>query len=104
MSTSAPYAATVLIPTKNRKEVLRRSLQSVFAQTVPLEVLVMDDASTDDTGALVRAEFPQAKIYREEQSRGPAFQRNKGAEIASTPYLVTLDDDCVFGAADTIER
>jgi GT2 family glycosyltransferase len=98
---SSPQA-TVIIPTRNRIEILLQAIRSVLDQTVPVEILVMDDGSTDDTAGRVAREFPTAKIHREESSHGPAWQRNRGADLASTPVLVTLDDDCVFASPRTL--
>lgn len=94
--------ATVIIPTRNRLEILLQAIRSVLDQTVPVEIFVMDDASTDGTAERVAREFPGVKIYREETSRGPAWQRNRGANLASTPVLVTLDDDCVLASPHTL--
>lgn len=96
--------ATVIIPTRNRRDHLRRALSSVISQNVPLEILVMDDGSEDGSADMVRAEFPRAHVHREETARGPAFERNKGAQLATTPYLVTLDDDCELSSEDSIQR
>jgi glycosyltransferase involved in cell wall biosynthesis len=96
--------ATVIIPTRNRIEILLQAIRSVLQQTIPVELFVMDDGSTDGTAERVAREFPTAKVYREENSRGPAWQRNRGADLASTPVLVTLDDDCVFASPRTLSQ
>jgi len=55
---------SVIIPTYNRCELLRRALLSVFAQTLlPTEVVVIDDGSTDNTAAMMRTEFPTVSYY-----------------------------------------
>lgn len=93
---------SVLIPTKNRRDLLARAIRSALAQTVPVEVFVLDDGSTDDTQAFVAAEFPQVRYFREEVSRGPTFERNKGADAATAPFLLTLDDDCELVSPETL--
>jgi GT2 family glycosyltransferase len=96
--------ATVVISTKNRCDDLRRALSSVSFQTIPLEVLVMDDGSTDGTAGMVRAEFPAALLVRSEISRGYIAERNLAAKLATTPYLFSIDDDAEFSSPQVIER
>ena len=50
-----PVTATVLITTKNRCDELRNALRSVVSQSMPVEILVIDDGSSDDTPAMLRA-------------------------------------------------
>lgn len=99
---TAPPAATVIFPTKNRRDELRRALVAVLNQGVALTVMVMDDGSTDDTAAMVREEFPTVQVHRSEESHGPTFQRNKAANLATTEFIVTLDDDCELASTDTV--
>ena len=96
--------ATVLITTKNRKEELRAAIASALTQSVAVEVLVVDDGSTDGTAEMVRAEFPQARLERFEQSGGYITRRNLGAEMASTPYVFSIDDDAAFPSRFTVEQ
>ncbi len=103
MSKATPQA-TVVITTRNRKDDLRRALNSVFAQTVPVEVIVTDDASEDGTPDLVGSEFPDARLLRSEICLGLIAQRNRAAREASTEFIFSLDDDAEFGAEDTVER
>src|SRR5438874_303163 len=63
--------ATIIIPTKNRKDDLKRALASCMAQTVQVEIIVMDDGSTDDTAEMVRQEFPGVSLHRYAESAGP---------------------------------
>src|SRR5262245_46760837 len=97
-------AATVVISTKNRRDDLRRALASVFAQTAPVDVLVMDDGSTDGTAEMVRHEFPSARLIRSDVSRGYIVRRNEAANVAETPYLFSIDDDAEFSSPDVVER
>ena len=95
-------SASVIIPTLNRRDMLKRVIDSVLDQSVPVEVLVMDDGSTDGTAEMVRDEYPDVTIQPAEESRGPTFRRNAAAAVATTPYLFTLDDDCELVDANTI--
>ena len=54
---------SAIIPTCNRVHLLERALRSVFDQSVPLlEIIVVDDGSTDGTSEWVRREFPEAVL------------------------------------------
>jgi glycosyltransferase involved in cell wall biosynthesis len=97
--------ATIVVTTRNRRDELRRMLQTAFAQTADrLEVLVIDDGSDDGTSEMVRAEFPAARVDRTEESLGLIEQRNRGAQLAAAPVVVSLDDDAVLPSGDTIEQ
>ena len=95
---------TILITTRNRKDELRNALASALAQTgdVAIEVLVIDDGSTDGTSEMVRAEFPTVRLERRDESAGLIVRRNEGARLASAPLLVSIDDDALFPSATTI--
>jgi GT2 family glycosyltransferase len=95
---------SAVIPTKNRKEMLRQVLCALQQQTIPSEIICVDDGSTDGTAAMLNTEFPQVKTLRHEASRGPAAARNAGAMAATGEFLLTLDDDCILAATDAIER
>ncbi len=83
---------SVVIPAYNRPKMVRRAVQSVAAQTVaPREVIVVDDCSTDATGA-VAAELG-ARVVRHEVNRGEGATRNTGLEQATQPWVALLDSD-----------
>lgn len=94
--------ATIIITTKNRKDDLRNAVQSALQQSGNVEVLVIDDASTDGTSEMIKAEFPQVVLDRAEHSQGYIVQRNRGARLAAAPILFSIDDDAVFTSPDTV--
>src|SRR5690349_16819415 len=96
--------ATIIITTKNRRDELRSALKSVFQQTAVIEVVVMDDGSTDGTREMVSAEFPLARVERSEKSRGYIVQRNLAAHVASAAILVSIDDDAAFSSPHVVEQ
>ena len=84
---------SVVIPTYNRCESLRRALLSVFSQTLlPAEVVVIDDGSTDGTNAMIRTEFPEVIYYRQE-NLGVSSARNLGIQRTTGDWLAFLDSD-----------
>ena len=84
---------SVVVPTYNRRELLKRALLSVFSQTsLPAEVTVIDDGSTDKTGAMIRKEFPQVNYYYQENS-GVSVARNLGIQQSTGDWLAFLDSD-----------
>lgn len=84
---------SVIVPTHNRRNALKRALKSVDAQTLPAgEVIVIDDGSTDQTRAMLRSEFPHV-IYRSQQHRGVSAARNLGIRQSRGEWLAFLDSD-----------
>jgi hypothetical protein len=84
---------SVIIPTYNRSALLREALQSVFSQEyTDYEVIVVDDGSAEDIGALVR-EFGDCVTYLRQESRGPGAARNLGIAHATGEYIAFLDSD-----------
>src|SRR4051812_33725473 len=96
--------ATILIVTHNRRDELRRALTSAREQEGDNEILVLDDASTDGTAEMVAREFTEARLVRTEESYGCIGQRNRGAELARAPIIVSLDDDAVFTSPQTVRQ
>lgn len=92
------------MPTKNRKEDLRRAILSCFDQTVPVEIIVRDDGSTDGTDEMVRREFPMVNYARHEKSVGSIRSRNEAVAAASTAIIISLDDDAAFASPRTVEQ
>lgn len=90
---------SVIIPTYNRADILRRTLNLLAVQTYPkndFEVLVINDGSTDRTARLL-AEFAAKKIFTlkflEQKNAGASSARNLGLAKAQGKIIVFLDDD-----------
>lgn len=88
-----PAPVTVVIPTRNRAELLAQTLRSVQAQTLPpAEVVVADDGSSDDTDSVIRA-AGACHIRNELGGWGPSAARNAGMRAAQTEYVSFIDSD-----------
>jgi N-acetylglucosaminyl-diphospho-decaprenol L-rhamnosyltransferase len=96
---------TIMIATHNRVDELIKTLESCRALTGPArELLVVDDASTDNTYAIVRERFPEVNIVRNERNRGSIASRNDILQRAHGDYIIALDDDSRFLDAQACER
>lgn len=83
---------SVVIPTFNRAGMVEQAVESVLAQTLqPVEVIVVDDGSTDDTKQRL-ARFESISYVRQEHG-GPGRARNTGMRLARGDYLAFLDSD-----------
>lgn len=83
----------VVIPCYNHSNVLRRTLEALQRQTLkPVEIVVVDDASTDDPEAVVRL-FDGVRYVRLPSRAGAPRARNEGAAQTSTPLIIFLDAD-----------
>lgn len=91
---------SVIIPTYNRSSFLTKAITSVLNQSYThLELIVVDDGSTDDTADVVhtfkaKSTVPVRYIYQE--NRGPASARNKGMASAQFDFIAFLDSDDWF--------
>lgn len=91
---------SVVIPCYNRRDKLPACLLSVLGQSYPhIEVIVVDDASTDGTQELFEnIPDPRVKYFRYEQNRGACYARNYGAERATGELLAFQDSDDTWHA------
>lgn len=97
--TDAPRQAdvSVVIPVYSSAGHIAAALESVLTQSVrPAEVIVVDDASPDDSAARARAAYPGVRILARETNGGPAAARNAGVAAATQPWIAFLDGDDVW--------
>ncbi|PSP18272.1 glycosyl transferase family 2, partial [Halobacteriales archaeon QH_10_67_13] len=86
---------SVVVPTYNRATELPRALESVLQQTYrDLELLVVDDGSTDETRSVLAAiDDPRLRVITHETNRGANVARNTGIEHADGELIAFLDSD-----------
>ena len=88
---------SVVIVSYNCREPLRACLRSLADERVhtPLEVIVVDNDSRDDTGYIVASEFPWARLIVNRTNAGFARAINKGVKFASGEHLLLLNPDTI---------
>lgn len=91
-------AITMVVATRNRAHTLRLVLPSFLAQDGVAELILVDDAGTEDLAPLVAelgAHHPgvRTRLTRNAERAGAAESRNRGAALASHPYILFCDDD-----------
>jgi len=96
--------ATIVFSAHNRRDMVLDAVAHALRQTVPVHVIVADDASTDGTQTAVAAAYPGVTYLRSDQSRGPCFQRNRGLAAAATEFVFPLDDDAMLVSERTLEQ
>jgi len=85
---------SVVIPTYNRAAKVPRGIESVLAQTFSdLEVIVVDDGSTDGTGNILGEAFGNRIRYCPQANQGASAARNKGIAEARGDWIAFLDSD-----------
>jgi GT2 family glycosyltransferase len=83
----------VVLPTYQRLGLVRRAIASIFAQTQrDFELIVIDDGSTDGTGAAIAA-LGDSVRYQWQPNSGVAAARNAGIELAQAPLVAFIDSD-----------
>jgi glycosyltransferase involved in cell wall biosynthesis len=99
--------ASIVIVTKDRRDEVLRAVRSAVAQEPTAEVVVIDDGSSDGTIAAIEEEFPNLpnlRLHRFEDSAEVTARRNFGAELASTPFLVVIDDDAELSTPHVVAQ
>ena len=84
---------SVVIPTYNRVELLKRSIDSVINQTIkPFEIIIVDDGSNDGTEAMVKKKYDSLKLIKQ-KNKGASAARNTGIKASSGEWICFLDSD-----------
>jgi len=98
---------SIIIPTYNRKEILREALEFLFNQSYPkenYEIVIVDDGSTDGTEKMINSLSPPCRlVYLHQDRKGPAIARNLGIKNARGKIIVFIDSD-IFSSPDFINE
>jgi GT2 family glycosyltransferase len=88
---------SVIIPTYNRKEYVQEAIESVLAQSITdNEIIVIDDGSTDGTSQALSARYGSGICYQWQENQGESVARNVGIKLAHGEYIAFLDSDDVW--------
>jgi len=96
MTKSKPSTLSIIIVSWNVRELLHRALTSLYTSWGDhpgLEIIVVDNASDDDSVAMLRAEFPQAQVIANNDNRGFTVGNNQGLACAHGDFLLLLNPD-----------
>jgi len=91
-ATAVPLVSAVVV-SWNAREDLLRCLASLRTQPVPVETIVVDNASADGSVAAVQASFPKACVVENAGNEGFARANNRGLREARAPYVLILNPD-----------
>ncbi len=90
---------SVIIPSYNAAKTIARAVLSALAEPEVVEVIVVDDASDDDSVALARAcddGHGRLKVLEQAQNQGPSAARNRAIAESRAPWIALLDSDDFF--------
>ena len=100
---AAPITVSVITPCYNGARYLQQTLESAARQTrPPLEIIVIDDGSADDSAAIAERFGPPVRVFRQD-NRGESAARNRGISEARGSHVLFLDADDLLAPA-AIER
>jgi GT2 family glycosyltransferase len=100
-ASTSNFRCSIIVPVYNGRAIIERCLDAIATQSLPqgeVEVIVVDDGSTDDTADRVEAwaqRHPNTHLtLARQKNAGPAAARNHGARLAHAPLLLFTDADC----------
>lgn len=106
MSTSACETLSISIVHHDGLKALADCLQSIFSSgfTRKMEVVVVDNVSTDGAVSMIRKEYPQIKLLENEVRHGFGQNQNRGIQACTGEYILVLNDDTIVqpGALETL--
>jgi glycosyltransferase involved in cell wall biosynthesis len=91
----AEKTVSFIIPAYNAAGNIGKCIDSVLAQRVPLEVIVVDDGSTDGTARIVK-KYGKRVSYVRQENRGPASARNRGLRLSRGGFVAFVDSDVML--------
>lgn len=99
---------SIIICTYNREDFIKRAIESALSQSFSdFEIIIMDDASSDNTERIVRdliQNNTRIKYVRNDVNLGISRNRNKGATLAKGQYIAILDSDDMWGDREKLQK
>ncbi len=100
----APPSVSIIVPCFNGARHVGHCLAGLTRQTYrEYEIVVVDDASTDDTVRVLK-DFASVKVVQNAENRGPGFSRNRGIEASGGDLLLFVDSDCIVDDVGWISK
>lgn len=85
---------SIIIPMYNSSNTIRKCLNSILkSYSTQIEIVVIDDCSSDNSLDIVKNEYKNIILVKNNQNMGPSFSRNKGISIANGDYVAFVDSD-----------
>jgi N-acetylglucosaminyl-diphospho-decaprenol L-rhamnosyltransferase len=102
--TDPPPSVSVVVVSYNTRDLLLACLASLAPVTLPIEVIVVDNASADGSVDAVRAQMPRATVIANRENVGFSRANNAGIRAARAPYVLVLNSDAAIapGALETM--
>ncbi len=89
---------SIIIPTFNSERFIKSCLDALFAENRrDFEVIVIDNGSTDKTVNIIKRDYPQIILIRNNENLGACRARNQGIDVSHGEWILTLDSDIVLG-------
>jgi GT2 family glycosyltransferase len=105
MATQSPAQVTVSIVNWNTREELGRCLDSVLAQQgVQLDIIVVDNASSDDSDKFIAEHYPNIAFIANDKNIGFSRAHNQALMCSDAPYFMILNPDAVLPEPDVLEK
>lgn len=97
ISSNKPVASAILA-VYNSESTIQACLESLLSQSVPIEIIIVDDGSTDNTIKIIHSveSIQRNIIFFKQKHKGPALARNLGASHAKSDILLFVDADMIF--------
>jgi glycosyltransferase involved in cell wall biosynthesis len=105
MPATPPPLVSCIVPVHNGERHLAQAIESILAQShEPLEILIVDDASTDATAAIAAGYGSRVRVLTQAVNNGPVTARATGVRAARGEYIAFLDADDVWLAEKTTRQ